>query len=56
MLMTAQAALGVKSFLCHSSIESLYVTIATVMEGGREAEMTGTSPFEKPDSANAAKG
>lgn len=35
--MTAQAALGVKHFLCHSYSESLYVTMATLMEGGREA-------------------
>lgn len=44
--MMAQAALGVNYFLCHSYCESLYVTMATVMEGGREAEMTGTSPLK----------
>ncbi len=30
--------------------------MATAMEGGREAEMTGTSPFEKQAPANAARG
>lgn len=53
--MTAQAALGVKYFLCHSYSESLYATMATVMgQWWREAEMTGTSALKSP--SNAARG
>lgn len=42
--MTAQAA--PQRCLCYSYSESLYVTMAAVMEGDRETKMTGTSPLK----------